>query len=175
MRGELLVPEPLPKVPVGRRAAASAIDFVAVSLLSLLLAGAWYFPFFLIFWLGMRVIWVAKNHGQSLGRWALDMRVVNQHYGSVPPLMDLIVREAITGLGAALALTGLVNLSPTNGLLLVLPVPLLVDCGLALLDAQRQQAGHDRLARTLVVESRRGYALDLKLKNLFAQVQRRVK
>jgi hypothetical protein len=51
----------------------------------------------------------------------------------------------------------------------------LVDCGLALLDTQRQQAGHDRLARTLIVESRRGYSLDLKLKKLFAQVQRRVK
>lgn len=71
MRGELLVPEQFPKVPIGRRVAAFAIDFVAVSLLSLLLASVWYFPFFLIFWLGMRVIWVAKIMAKAwaAGHW----------------------------------------------------------------------------------------------------------
>ena len=37
------------------------------------------------------------------------------------------------------------------------------------------QAFHDRIARTVVAQTRRGYSLDLKVKKLIAQSRQRVK
>lgn len=158
-----------------RRVAAFAVDFGAVSLLSLLGGRGGYMLLFLLAWFGLRVILVVKNRGQSLGRWAFDIKVVDPKYRAIPGLLALCKREAITGLGALFVLIGLVSLSPTNGLILLAPIPLLVDCGFAFTDTEYRQAYHDRLARTVVVQTRRGYSLDIKVKNLFALARRRMK
>jgi len=176
MRAELAVSD-YRKVPLGRRAAAASIDFATVGLLSLLLGTsviALAFCF-LSGWLAMRVVLVSKNRGQSLGRWALDMRVVNVRLGGTPDLQSLVKREAVLGCGALLLLIGLVSLSPGRPWALLLFLPIAADCSLAAVDRQQQQTFHDQIAQTRIVQSRHGYSLDLKLKRLVAQAQRRVK
>lgn len=173
-------PPPYPKVPVERRGAALLIDLFAVGIVSSLIGGsitAVAFVF-IVAWLGMRVIWVSKNYGQSLGRWALDMKVVDARVGGVPGLQELLKREALVGLGAMLFYVGLVSLLTLGSgaawaLLLFIPLPL--DCSLAFSDRVKRQAFHDQLSRTLVVQTRRGYSLDLKIKRLVAEAKRRVK
>lgn len=165
----------IPKVPFDRRTAAFALDFGSLAILSSFSGGSLYIPVFLLLWLGMRVLVAGNNRGQSLGRWAFDIRVAELRYGATPGLLDLAKREAMTGFGAVLMLVGLANLSPTNGWILILPLPLLVDCGVAFADPEFRQAFHDQIARTIVVESRRGYSLDIKVKKLIAEAQRRMK
>jgi uncharacterized RDD family membrane protein YckC len=174
MRGEM-VPHRFQRAPLGRRGAAFAIDFGVVSVLSCLGGSTLYIFLFILIWLGLRVFLVEKNRGQSLGRWALDLRVVDASTGSTPGLLELFKREAIAGLGSLLLLVGLVSLSPTNGTVLVSCLPLLADGVVALLDSENRQAFHDRIPHTLVVQTRRGFSLDLKLKSLFAKANRRMK
>jgi len=175
MRSDLGSPQRFPRVPNDRRVVAFAIDFGAASLLSLLGGASAVIPLFILSWYGLRVILVAKNHGQSFGRWALDMKVLDPAFRSVPGLVELTKRESLTGAGSLLLLLGLVNLSPTNGFILFAPIPLFLDCGLAFLDDDFRQAWHDRVARTVIIQTRRGYSLDIKLKKMFAQVSDRVK
>ena len=130
---------------------------------------------FLTAWFGLRVILVSKNRGQSLGRWAFDMKLIDPKFRATPGLAELTKREALIGIGAWLVWLGLANLSPTNGFILFAPLPLLVDCGFAFTDEDYRQAFHDQIARTVVVQTRRGYSLDIKAKRLFAQVRRRMK
>ncbi len=164
-----------PRVPMGRRVAAFAIDACVVSLISLFGGSAAAAPLFLLSWFGLRVVLVERNKGQSLGRWAMDIKVIDPKYASLPTLTALVKREAVTGVGSLLIFIGLVNLSPTNGFILVAPLLLLVDCIPAFLDTEYRQAYHDRLARTLIIQTRRGYSLDLKLKTFIAKASRRVK
>lgn len=175
MNGDLVLSERYPRVPMDRRVAAFAIDFGVTAIPSLLLGGGGYGVIFLILWLGLRVLLVTANQGQSLGRWAMDIKVVNPRFRIIPGVVPLLKREAITGLGCLLILVGLVNLSPTNGFLLVAPIPLLVDCGFAFIDREFRQAFHDRLAQTLITQTRRGYSLDIKVKQIIAVVRQRMK
>jgi uncharacterized RDD family membrane protein YckC len=176
MRAEL-APAYYPKVPIWRRGAALAIDFVAIGMLSLLLArsvAALSF-LFILGWLAMRVILVSKNRGQSLGRWALDMKVVDARIGGTPTLLELSKREAVLGLGSMLLLLGLMNFSPGTAWAMFFFIPVAADCSLAWVDQEQQRAFHDQISRTRVVQTRRGYSLDLKLKRLVAYAQRRMK
>jgi uncharacterized RDD family membrane protein YckC len=165
------------RVPLWRRGTALLIDFLAVSLLSLLLGGSAIaiIIVFLIGWVGLRVVWVARNRGQSLGRWALDMRIIDLQRGGTPDLLTLTKRESVIGLGAALLLIGLVNLSPGAPWALLLFVPIALDLSVAWINRDEQQAFHDQWTQTQIVQSRRGYSLDLKLKRLLVAAQRRVK
>ncbi|MGA7932738.1 MAG: RDD family protein [Kovacikia sp.] len=158
-----------------RRIAAFAVDFGTASLFSSVGGQGLLIPLFILTWLGLRVVWVEKNRGQSLGRWLFDIKVADFRLGSTPGLQALFQRESMAGIAALFLLIGLVNLSPTNGFILIAPIPLLADCSYALTDSEYRQAFHDRIARTLMVQTRRGYSLDLKLKKLFAQASRRVK
>ncbi len=177
MSGQLALPSRrrIPKAPFDRRVAAFALDFGSIALLSSFSGSMLYIPIFFILWLGMRVIATGNNKGQSLGRWAFDIRIAELRTGSTPGLLELAKREAMTGFGAALIMISLASLSPTNGWILILPLPLLADCGIAFVDPEFRQAFHDQIARTVVVESRRGYSLDIKVKKLIAEAQRRVK
>jgi len=166
-----------PKVPIERRAIAFLIDFVFVWLVSSLLAGnaTAQSLIFLVVWLVWRVIIVAKNQGQSLGRWALDVKVIDAKFNKIPQLLTLTKREAITGFLSLLATFGL-NIGMANGIsLLLLCTPLLVDWGAVMSDTEHRQAFHDRIAATLVVQTRRGFSLDLKMKKVLAQLQSRVR
>ncbi|HHP7244715.1 MAG TPA: RDD family protein [Elainellaceae cyanobacterium] len=174
---ELARPDYL-KVPFWRRGVAFGIDFVAAALVSSLLSGSIAAQAFVfaIAWLALRVIVTAQNHGQSLGRWALDMRVVDtKFYRGTPGLKELTKREAIAGLGALCTLIGLANLSLTAAWSLLLFLPVLADCGGAYLDRTQQRAVHDQVANTRIVEAQRGYSLDLKTKQLIAYMRKRMR
>jgi len=170
-------PTRFPKVPIWRRGAAFAIDFVAVLLISLPFAG-WGFVQILVFaaaWLGMRVVYATSNHGQTLGRWALDMKVIDAKYHRIPGILELTKREGITLLGAILILFGLGAALQNLFFAFLLGIPLGADFSLAWADPERQQAFHDNVGRTMVVQSRRGYSLDLRVKKLVALLQQRMK
>jgi uncharacterized RDD family membrane protein YckC len=163
-----------PKVPIERRAAAFAIDFVGVWLVSSFVTSMLFQSLvFILLWLLLRVVIVSSNQGQSLGRWALDIKVLDAQ-DRIPRLLTLAKREGILGFCALLAMIGL-RIGLANGVsLLLLTSPLAADCGAALADADAQQAFHDRIAKTFVIQTRRGFSLDLRLKKLFAQVRQRV-
>jgi len=163
-------------VPIERRAAAFLIDFVGVWLVSSLLGFNLFAKVivFLLSWSPLRVAVVFNNQGQSLGRWALDMKVLDAHDTKIPRLLTLAKREGILGFCALLATLGL-NIGLANGIsMLLLMFPLLADCGIALTDEGTRQAFHDRVAQTIVIQTRRGFSLDIRLKRLVAQVRRHV-
>ncbi len=169
-----------PRVQIWRRGIAFGIDFVSVWLLSSLLGGNLPgFQFvqvvvFILAWWGVRVLAVYNNQGQSLGRYALDMKVLDTQLGRVPELQALSQREAVTGFGALLVAIALNNLA-TNAGAVLLVIPLAIDLSSALSDTQRRQAIHDRIGRTIIVSTRRGYSLDIKVKRLIVQVRNRVR
>lgn len=163
----------LPKVPIWRRACALFVDVLPVWLLSSLLTSNIVVD--LIVWLGLRVLVASRTHGQSLGHWAFDMKLVDERFGKTPSLLQLTKREGLTGLGVFLAILGFTNLRPTTAQYLLLMVPLALDCSLAYFDPLRKQAFHDRIAGTIVVATRRGYSLDIKVKKWVAQLRRFVK
>ncbi|MEO0825663.1 MAG: RDD family protein [Cyanobacteria bacterium J06635_15] len=172
-----------PIVPIWRRGAALIVDCLPAWVIAAL-AGDLFLGFLVLFWIvwaGLRVAVVSQQHGQSLGRWAFNLRVAELETGRTPQIQDLIKREAIVGLGAALAVYSLSHLGQ-NGAWVLLCLPLLGDCCIAFTDATKRQAFHDQIANTIVVKSRRGYGLDHKIpdwlfksKKRFAEAQRRVK
>ncbi|HEY9847700.1 MAG TPA: RDD family protein [Candidatus Caenarcaniphilales bacterium] len=167
----------LPKAGVWQRGYALSIDFAVVWLVSAILSANQIVVQSFVFglaWFGLRVVLVVNNQGQSLGRWALDMKVVEAKLGKKPGFLELSKREGIVGLGALLTIIGLSNLS-RNATAVLLIIPLAVDCAVALTEPIRRQAFHDRLANTLVIYTHRGYSLDRKVRKLFAQVRRRVR
>ena len=174
-------PEPnyrqYPKVPLDRRVGAFAIDFLSVWFISSFFASNLFFQWlvFLPVWLIMRVLIVEKNRGQSLGRWAFDIKVIDPRFNRLPELLALVKREMITGCGSALAIAGL-QINVRNGLsMLLLLTPLAIDCSLALLDEANNLAGHDRIAETFMVQTERGFSLDLRFKKILGQIQRNVR
>ena len=171
-------PEPnyrqYPKVPLDRRVGAFAIDFLSVWFISSFFASNLFFQWlvFLPAWLIMRVLIVEKNRGQSLGRWAFDIKVIDPRFNRLPDLLALVKREMITGCGSALAIAGL-QINVRNGLsMLLLLTPLAIDCSLALLDEANNLAFHDRIGETFMVQTERGFSLDLRLKKILGQIQR---
>lgn len=165
-----------PRVPLDRRVGAFAIDFLTIWLISSFFASAVVIQglVFLVAWLAMRIIVVDKNRGQSLGRWALDIRVIAPRYNRTPDLVSLFKREAILGFGAMLAMYGL-QVNIRNGLsMLILLSPVVIDCALAIADEQFNLAFHDRIAETMIIQTQRGFSLDLRLKKIFVQIKRRM-
>lgn len=160
-------------MPIERRAGAFAIDFLSVWFISSFFATNLIVQWivFLPTWWVFRVLIVEKNQGQGLGSWLFDIKVIDPRFNRLPDLLSLGKRELMVGVGSALAIAGLQNF--TSGLeMLLLLSPLAVDCSLALIDDETNLAGHDRLARTLVVQTERGYSLDLRLKKIFGKIQR---
>ncbi|MGK7945238.1 MAG: RDD family protein [Microcystaceae cyanobacterium] len=162
-----------PKIPLERRAYAFLLDFIAIWLTSSFFGGPSWFNFllqalvFMVTWFALRVVLVEKNKGQSPGKWAYDMRVLDPRYNSTPTLADLAKREGILGICALLAMIGL-NINFRNALsMLIFITPLVIDCAIALGDEDYNLAFHDRMAQTLVVPTRRGFSLDLRLKKLW--------
>ena len=66
-----------PKAPFERRAYAFLIDFILVWLISSLVTNLFLeFIVFTFLWLALRAIVVQANKGQSLGRWAMDLKII---------------------------------------------------------------------------------------------------
>ncbi len=165
----------IPRVPLWRRSAAWAIDFMCVWVLTSFSRGSLQAVLFLVFWLMCRVLVVTRTQGQSLGRWAFDMRVIGTRFNRTPSLLDLAKRETILGVESVLVMVALTTINPTNGGGILFLLPLAIDFGFAFSDPRELPTLHDRLASTVVVASRRGYSLDLKIKRLLAQANRRMK
>lgn len=158
------LPVHLPRVPLERRIAATAIDAVAIALFSTLLGPAAQPVLFLLLWWALRVVVVVNNRGQSLGRLAMDIKVLDGRSRRVPTVLDLSKREGALGFAFWLAfwsLGPLANANPT-GLLTITPVA--VDLAVLALDNERRQALHDRLGNTILTQTRRGFSLDIKVK-----------
>jgi len=176
MNPRLPLVRPTPALP-WRRAIALGIDGFAVGLISGFLGGTLLGEciVFLIGWLLLRVVLVSTNKGQSLGRWAMDMRVIDRTQGGTPTLLALTQREAMLGAFTFCAVWGITNLSPTTAWVLLLLIPLGIDASFVYGDAAYRLAFHDRYSRTWVVESRRGYSLDVKVRQLVAEIRSRMK
>ncbi|MEH2066812.1 MAG: RDD family protein [Nostoc sp.] len=173
-----------PKAEIERRGMALGLDFFGVWLISSLLGGSNIgiqfveILVFVILWLVLRVLVVYNNRGQSLGRWAFDLKVLSVEDGEIvsriPDLLSLMKREAIIGLGALLVSIALSNIR-ANPTAILLVIPLAIDCGTAFYDTQMRQALHDRYCGTFIVSSRRGYSLDIKIKKLVENMRRNVR
>lgn len=163
--------------PLWRRGVALGIDAIAVGLISSIAGGSWLAQgiFFVIGWLVMRVVLVSRNRGQSLGRWAMDMRILDAVRGGSPTLMTLTQREGGLAIATFLAFWGITHLSPTTAWALLLLIPLGVDAGFAYSDPTGSLTFHDRYARTFIAETRRGYSLDQKVQQWVAEVRDRMK
>ncbi len=158
-----------PKVPLDRRAYAFAIDFVSVWFLSSFAGVNWLVKLlvFLFCWLLLRVIVVQANKGQSLGRWALDMKVIDLRFRRVPTVVDLGKREILLGTCAGLAMLG-INAVFNNPLsFIILCSFLLIECGSAIGDEEYGRAFHDRMTGTVIIQTRRGFSLDIRVRNFW--------
>jgi uncharacterized RDD family membrane protein YckC len=171
----------LPKVQIWRRGAALLIDYWVVALFSSLATsssepgvGLDQALLFLLLWLGMRVILVTMNQGQSLGRWALDMKVVDTRFARLPEMVDLFKREGLMGIEVLLVHIGLEYIAPGSGIGLLLFLPLAIDCSIVNTDPLARQAFHDRIAGTVIGATRRGYSLDLKVKRWYRLGKKRI-
>lgn len=163
-----------PKVPLDRRAYAFLVDFITVWFLSSFFRGLIRDLVFFVIWLILRVIIVEVNKGQSLGNWAFDIKVIDMRLPRIPGLKELVKREGILGFAALLAMVGL-NINFRNALsMLILITPLIIDCSIALGDEEYNQAFHDRIAQTIVIQTRRGFSLDLRLKKLWRIIQKKL-
>ena len=162
-----------PKVPLDRRAWAFTIDFLSVWFVSSFFATSLIVQWlvFLTCWWILRVLIVEKNRGQSLGTWLFDIKIIDPRFNRLPDLLSLSKREAMLGVGSALAIAGLQNFTSGLSVLLLLS-PLAVDCSLALIDDETNLAGHDRISQTFTIQTERGFSLDLRLKKIFGQIQR---
>ncbi|MEB3227304.1 MAG: RDD family protein [Synechocystis sp.] len=165
-------PPRIPRAPLERRAYAYLLDFVTIWLFSSLANGFVQFLIFGIGWIGLRIILVSANQGQSLGGWAFDLKVVHLQRRRLPGILELSQREGILGGASYLAMLGL-NINFRNGVtFLLLIAPLMADCALAIAEDGLNQAFHDRLAGTVVLSSKRGFSLDLRLKRLWINLKR---
>jgi uncharacterized RDD family membrane protein YckC len=172
---ESVQPMRIPRVPLWRRTAAWALDFLGAWIFTSFATGTFQAILFVLFWLFSRVLVVTRTQGQSLGRWAFDMRVISTRMNRTPGLIELTKRESVLGLESMLVMLALTTINPTNGGGILLLLPIAFDFGFALSDPQELPTLHDRWAATVVVASRRGYSLDLKIKRLLAQGSRRMR
>lgn len=173
-----------PKGDITRRGMALALDFFGVWLLSSMVRsnqiGIQFGQIFVFIfaWLIFRVVVVYNNQGQSLGRWAFDLKVLEVVNGEImnriPQFQTLLLREGVICFSSLLLSIFLGNII-LNPAAVVLLLPLIIDGGAALSDTQMRQAFHDRFFRTIIVSSRRGYSLDIKIKRLVEKLQRNVR
>ena len=159
-----------PKVPLDRRFWAFFVDFLCAWILSGLGGPALQWLIFLGAWFALRVGIVERNQGQSLGSWAFDIKVIDIRY-RIPELVSLSKREGILGGLAMLAMYGL-QINFANPIsMLILVSPLLACCLVAIADEEFNQAFHDRIAETYIIQTQRGFSLDLRIKEIVAELR----
>ncbi len=118
---------------------------------------------FILTWMILRVLIVYNNQGQSLGRWAFNLKLIEVDHGQIvsriPEVQALLQCEGIICFGCFLGSIFLRNII-ANPTAILLVLPLGIDCGAAFSETQMRQAFHDRYAKTMIVSSQRGYSLD---------------
>lgn len=159
-----------PKAPFDRRAYAFLIDFIVVWLISSLVTNIFLeFLVFTLLWWILRVIIVDKNKGQSLGRWTMDLKIVDLRFNRLPSLLTLTKREGTVAIGAFLAMIALKVNFQDFLLMMLFATPLLLDGLTIFTDDQYNQSFHDRISGTMITQTKRGFSLDLRLKKLFKE------
>lgn len=161
-----------PKVPYDRRIYAFLIDFGLIWVISSLVTNIFVeFLAFCFLWFVLRVVVVDRNRGQSLGRWAFDMKVLDARFNKIPSIFALFKREGIICLASFTAMMGL-KVSFLNLLsFLLLIIPLIIDGVIAFTDEELNQAFHDRIAQTIIIQTKRGFSLDLRIKKLVQDIR----
>lgn len=155
-----------------RRLYAYLIDYITVWLFSSLVRNIFLeLIVFIFLWFILRVIVVAVNKGQSLGRWAVDLKIMDARFQRIPPVHILAKREGIIALISFLAMIGLKINFHDFLLMLLLLVPIVLDAIGILIDDEAQRAFHDRFCDTIIVSTQRGISLDLKIKKLWRQAK----
>ena len=173
-----------PKGDITSRGMALAIDFLTVWFLSSIVRsnqiGIQFTQIFVFIfaWLIFRVVIVYNNHGQSLGRWAFDLKILEVANGEIvnriPQFQTLLLREGVICFSSLLLSIFLGNII-LNPAAVVLLLPLIIDGGAALSDTQRGQTFHDRFFQTIIISSQRGYSLDIKIKRLLEKFPRNMR
>ena len=108
MSGQEILYRRSPKAPLERRAYAFLIDFILVWLISSLVTNILLeFIVFVLLWFALRVIVVQVNQGQSLGRWAMDLKMIDLRWKRPPTIITLSKREGILAVAAFIAMIGL--------------------------------------------------------------------
>ncbi len=165
-----------PRVPIQRRIYAFLVDFLVVWLVSALVGIAIFqFIAFLAAWWGLRVYAVRRYQGQSLGRWAFDVEIIDGKRAKLPRLEVLTKRELTLGAIALLGVIGLQYGLPNVLTAIILTAPLFVNLVIAVGDEENQQGVHDRLVDTVIVPSRRGYSLDIRIRRWVDQISDRMR
>lgn len=175
---ERLPYRPYPKVPFKRRAWAFLIDFVTVWFLSAAFSGGngfLQFLLFMAFWWALRVVVADKNQGQSLGNWAMDMKVIDLRFARLPDLLTLSKGEGIVGFAAYLATLGLglIFQNAISTVLLILPV--FANFVVAVGDNEYNQAFHERFSETITIGTDRGFSLDLRILDLLDEIKEKMR
>ncbi|WP_448524363.1 RDD family protein [Parathermosynechococcus lividus] len=171
-------PPPLPLAQPWRRAIATTIDFLVIWLTSVvgITAGAaiqWgQITVFAVVWWLLRVAMVNRNKGQSPGHWLMNVRLLDGR-DRTPDLLSLSKRELVIGSCALLALVGVESYG-VNFALIILLMPLAVDCSLAWIDEEHRTL-HDRVGGTSVYRCRRGFYLDRKIIEIVTKLRKNVR
>jgi len=163
-----------PRVPIQRRLYAFAVDFLAVWFVSAMAADPFLqFVIFIAAWIALRVFVVGRYRGQSLGRWLFDLLVIDPRWRRVPELLSLTKREAPLAVAAYMAAAGAQFGLPNPLSFVILLSPLLADLIVAIADIN-QLALHDRFGETLIVPTKRGFSLDVRMRKWVALLSDRV-
>ena len=120
-------------------------------------------------WLGDRILVAGNNQGQSLGRWMLNLKSVDMYYGKTSGMAELFKRELIVFPFLAVLLIAIK--SPTS-IAIFAVLPLVADAAFAIADSRKVQTLHDKLGKTIVISTRRGFQLDRKLAQIFTLIGR---
>ncbi len=160
----------LPLASLPTRLGAFVIDFLACFLLAQLIrellglsGGFWLQSLFIPIWLSDR----ALVNGQSLGRWAMSLKVVNMNFGKPTGTLALLKREGLILTFLLLLINSLDDKGMITSLTIFAPIPLIVELVFASADTEKRQTIHDRLSESIVVFTRKGLQLDLKLSKWF--------
>ncbi len=163
----------VPKAPFERRAYAFLIDFIIVWIFSSLVTNLFLeFIIFIMLWFILRVVVVQINKGQTLGRWAMDLKIADIRRKRLPSMVSLSKREGIIALIAFIAMIGFKINFKDSLLMILLLTPIVVDGVTIFADDEYNQAFHDRICDTIIIQTRRGFSLDLRLKKLFKEAQK---
>ncbi|NUN65042.1 RDD family protein [Pseudanabaena biceps] len=143
------------------------ISELTLSLLSITNSSPLRLFTFVVTWFVFRVFISARSQGQSFGRWLMSIRVIDAEYGKTAGFAAFLKREIFV-FSCSIFLIETI----TTTLIVFAWIPFAADAAFAIVDEEKRQALHDRISRTISIQSRKGFAIDQKLGNLFNQAGR---
>jgi uncharacterized RDD family membrane protein YckC len=154
---------------VNQRLGALIVDFLScwfmaeliLSLLSITTSTPLRLFTFIVTWFIFRVFVAARGQGQSFGRWLMSIRVIDAEFGKTASLGAFLKREIFV-FACSLFLIETI----TSTFIVFAWIPFAADAAFAVVDNEKRQAFHDRLSRTISIQSRKGFQIDQKLGKL---------